>query len=173
MIRARRTRAPEGSAAPETLFRLLRKEHDSQRTLLAELVEISRKDGPAGDLLQALRDEVDANTHGEDVALYGVLNASPVARPLAREMIAAHRALRLGLREVMRRIRDGGDWRDDLLRLRRAIEAHHQVEEGLVFALAATVLSDAATERSLAHYRASKSDALATERSPCLETKTC
>ena len=119
------------------IYDALKKDHETVKGLLNELIALSDKDETTrNELVGKIRDELVPHSRAEEAVFYNTLRdlkpLSEVAMHGYKEHLEAEGLLRL----LQVKDKANMDWKDTAKKLKTALEHHIQEEEGLMFELA-------------------------------------
>ncbi len=137
-----------------TIFDALRDDHDTQRTLLARLLDTQGDSDARQELYDRLKRELEAHAAAEERYFYVPLMESDVTQDKARHSVAEHKELDDFLERLDGYRMEGSQWIQTARDLGERLTHHLDEEEHEVFQLAGREL-DAAAKQSLGdEYRA-------------------
>lgn len=124
------------------IFEALRKDHETQRDLLARLAETSGDTPARRDLFAMLADELEAHATAEEKSLYAALMTVDGGQEVARHSVAEHKELSDLLDAVRETEFSSPAWLGKLAKLAERVHHHLDEEEHEVFQQAGRILTD-------------------------------
>jgi len=137
-----------------TIFDALRDDHETQRTLLATLLETSGESDGRVELYTRLKRELEAHAAAEERYFYVPLLEHDLTQDEARHSVAEHKELDDFIEALDGYQMDGSQWIRTARELGERLTHHLDEDEHEVFQLAGRVLSDAEKTGLAAEYRA-------------------
>ena len=125
-----------------TIFEALRKDHDTQRTLIDVLVETEGDSEGRNDLFEKLRRELTAHAGAEERFFYVPLMESDLTQDAARHSVAEHKELDDLVEKLETYDMSGPQWIQTARELRERLLHHLEEEEVEVFPVAGKALAD-------------------------------
>lgn len=125
------------------IYDALKKDHDTVKGLLAQLVNLQKGDeSRRHDLIEQIRDELIPHSRAEEYVFYNSLRAIDAAKDIVMHGYQEHMEAETMLR--MLQVRDTIDleWKDTALKLKKALEHHIAEEEGRIFSVAKQLFTD-------------------------------
>lgn len=125
-----------------TIFEALRKDHDIQRDLLAQLVETHGDSDERANLYQQVRAELQCHAAAEERALYIPMMAIDLTQEKARHSVAEHHEIDELLELLDETEYSATHWLTHAKQLQHLVTHHLDEEEQEVFQLAGRGLED-------------------------------
>lgn len=132
-----------------TIFAILRRDHDTQRDLLARLADTHGDTDERRELFASLQSEMESHAAAEERSLYAAMMRAEGGQEKARHSVHEHKQMADLLEELADLDPASPAWLPKLRALRTCTEHHLDEEEHEVFQLAGRLLADD-DQRSLA-----------------------
>lgn len=136
-----------------TVFEALRADHDTQRDLIARLVETEGDSDDRATLFDELRRHLAAHADAEERFFYVPLMEFDQTQDKARHSVAEHHELDELVEELQETDRSSAHWLATAKKLEHDLVHHLDEEEHEVFQLAGKVLTETAKADLAASYR--------------------
>lgn len=127
--------------AEDRIFEDLKRDHDRQRELLAQIAETSGASEDRQTLFEALRVELQAHAAAEEESLYATMLANPDLRDEARHSVSEHKEVDDMLGELVEMEMSSSGWLTRFKTMRDRYLHHIEEEEEEMFPAAAKDLS--------------------------------
>ena len=124
-----------------TIYQVLKKDHDYLKSLLSELVSLNNDSERRSELLSEIRDELVPHSRAEEAVFYNTLRTVPVVADEAWHGYREHMAAETMLRTLQVADKVDADFKSVAKSLKEALEHHIKEEEEEMFALAEGVVS--------------------------------
>lgn len=125
------------------IYDALRKDHDTVRQLLNELVMLSENDEQRRHgLIDQIRDEIVPHARAEESVFYNSLRAIDAAKDVVMHGYQEHMEAETLLRTLQVKDKIDADWKATAQKLKKAIEHHIQEEEGKIFNVAQQLFTE-------------------------------
>lgn len=129
------------------IYDLLKKDHETVKGLLTELINLSDDSGErATALIAQIRDELIPHARAEENVFYNTLRAVDEAKTVVMHGYKEHMETESLLRLLQVKDRFSADWRDTAMKLKAALEHHIEEEEGEIFAAAQSLFTEEEAE---------------------------
>ncbi|MCB0995784.1 MAG: hemerythrin domain-containing protein [Acidimicrobiales bacterium] len=125
-----------------TIFEALRNDHDTQREIIARLVETHGDTDERRKLFDELSVELEAHAIAEERHFYVPLMQDDLTQEKARHSVSEHKELDDYLEQLRGYDMSGSQWLQTANELRGRLEHHLDEEEHEVFQMAGKALSD-------------------------------
>lgn len=134
--------------ATAQIYADLKRDHDKQRDMLKQLVELKGDSSERQKLFEAFRLEVQSHAAAEEESLYATMLGDPELRDDARHSVSEHKEVDDLLGELMDLDFASDEWESKFYHMRHRYEHHIDEEEEDMFPAAEKELDDA-TEQKL------------------------
>lgn len=119
------------------IYEALKKDHDTVRQLLNELVMLGENDEQRRhSLIEQIRDELVPHARAEESVFYNSLRAIDSAKDVVMHGYQEHMEAETFLRTLQLKDKIDADWKATAQKLKKAVEHHIQEEEGKIFTVA-------------------------------------
>jgi hypothetical protein len=146
--------------ADARIYEDLKRDHDKQRAMLAELAALKGDSSKRKTLFETFRLEVQSHAAAEEESLYAAMLGDPELRDDARHSVSEHKEVDDLLGEMMDLDFASDEWESKFFHMRHRYEHHIGEEEEDMFPAAADELDDATEERLADTYEARKPEEL-------------
>lgn len=136
------------------IFEELRSDHDSQRDLIARLVETTGDSDERAKVFDRLSAELEAHAAAEERHFYTSLMDHDLTQEKARHSVSEHKDLDDLVEALEGYDRTAPAWLETARQLEHKLTHHLDEEEQEVFQLAGKALTDAEKEQLATEYRA-------------------
>ncbi|MFV0623925.1 hemerythrin domain-containing protein [Sphingomonas sp. ac-8] len=133
--------------ADARIYEDLKRDHDKQRKMLAELGDFATAKGERKKLFEKFRLELQSHAAAEEESLYATMLGEPELRDDARHSVSEHKEVDDLLGELMDLEFDSDEWKEKFFHMRRRYEHHIDEEEEEMFPAAAEELDDVTEEK--------------------------
>jgi hemerythrin superfamily protein len=117
------------------IYDALKKDHETVKELLTQLVHLSDDDGRTREsLIQEIRDELIPHSRAEEAVFYNSLRLVDESKSLAMHGYKEHMEAETLLRSLQMMDKLNTSWRNTAIKLQEALLHHIEEEEGEVFA---------------------------------------
>ena len=135
------------------IFEEIRKDHEKQRNLIAELIETVGESDERKDLWARLKEELEGHENAEERYFYNPLMKHDLTQGMARHSIAEHHEIDELVEEL-----DGTDmtapkWLLTAKKLKEMLEHHLEEEEHEIFQQAGKALTEAEKSKLAEQFR--------------------
>lgn len=118
------------------IYDVLKKDHETLRELLNELVMLEDSDTHREDLIRQIRDELIPHARAEESVFYNSLRSLDAAKDIVMHAYQEHIDAERILRTLQIKDKIDADWKKSAKELKSAIESHLEEEEGRIFNVA-------------------------------------
>lgn len=129
------------------IFKLLKKDHDKHRELLAKIAETHGDSDERRELFEEFKIEVSAHANAEEQALYGEMLQRPELQDKGRHSVAEHKEIDDYLKELEELSFSSPHWQPKFGEMRHRYEHHIEEEEQEIFIAADEEFSKACEEK--------------------------
>ena len=130
-----------------TIYDALKKDHETVKGLLARLVALKEESPECKQLVEQIRDELIPHSRAEEAVFYNSLRSVPVVSDEAWHGYKEHMEAETLLRTLQVAEKVDAGFLTVAKKLKDALEHHIQEEEGELFRLAKTVVTEAEAEQ--------------------------
>jgi len=125
------------------IYEALKKDHDTVRQLLNELVQLGEKDEDRRhSLVDQIRDELIPHARAEESVFYNSLRAIDSAKDIIMHSYQEHMEAETLLRTLQVKDKIDVDWKTTAQKLKKALEHHIHEEEGKIFTVARQLFTE-------------------------------
>lgn len=124
------------------IFEAIRKDHDTQRDLLKQLIETTGDTTKRDALFRDLKNELEVHANGEERHFYKPLISNDMMQEKARHGIAEHHEIDELIQQLEDVDYDSSAWLKIAKDLKEKVEHHLEDEEHIFFQLAGKVFSE-------------------------------
>lgn len=119
------------------IYEALKKDHDTVKTLLNELVSLSESDKErSSQLIEKIKDELVPHARAEESVFYNSLRAIDSAKDIIMHSFEEHMEAETLLRSLQAMDKVDADFKSTAKKLQKAVEHHIKEEEGRIFNVA-------------------------------------
>lgn len=125
------------------IYEALKKDHETVRQLLNELVMLSENDeSRRHGLIEQIRDELVPHARAEESVFYNSLRAIDSAKDIVMHGYQEHMEAETLLRTLQVADKIDAGWKQTAQKLKKALEHHIQEEEGKIFTVAQQLFTE-------------------------------
>ena len=129
------------------IYDALKKDHEAVKGLLNELLSLDEQDDRHDEIVEQIRDDLIPHSRAEEAVFYNALRALNADRSEVMHGYKEHLEAETLLRTLQAKNSVGGDWKATARKLQEALEHHISEEEGTIFSIARSMLTDEEAEK--------------------------
>ena len=124
------------------IYETLKKDHETLKNLLNQLLELTEHDSRRKDLIKQIRDEFIPHARAEEAVFYNPLRSVAPAKEAVRHSYQDHIEAESLLKTLQAKEKIDMNWKKTAHNLKVAVEHHIQEEETTIFSFAKQVFSE-------------------------------
>jgi hypothetical protein len=141
------------------IYELLKKDHETVKSLFAELEGTTEEQGDEREeLFQTLKQELSVHALAEEKFFYPLLLEEEESEEIALEAVEEHKVVKKLLKELEANRKDTKEWAAKLKVLQENVEHHVEEEEGELFEKAEDIISEELAAEIAAQVEAFKAE---------------